>query len=75
MKVFSFCLYGTEPNYYTGLLENIAIIKQYYPDFTIMVYKGECDPNWVLPEDVVIDNTNRKGPINSAQLCRGRVCA
>ena len=64
MKVFSFCLYGTEPNYYTGLLENIAIIKQYYPDFTIMVYKGTCDPSWVFPDDVVIDNTNRTGAIN-----------
>jgi len=64
MKVFSFCLYGTEPNYYTGLLENIAIIKQYYPDFTIMVYKGHCDPSWVLPEGVVVDNTNRTGAIN-----------
>ena len=65
MKVFSFCLYGTEPNYYTGLLENIAIIKQYYPDFDIVVYKGECDPSWVLPEGVTIDITNRPGPINA----------
>jgi hypothetical protein len=65
MKVFSFCLYGTEPNYYTGLLENIEIIRTYYPDFTIMVYKGHCDPSWVLPEDVVVDITNRDGPINA----------
>jgi hypothetical protein len=65
MKVFSFCLYGTEPNYYTGLLENIALVKQYYPDFDIVVYKGECDPNWVLPEGVTVDVTNRKGPINA----------
>lgn len=65
MKVFSFCLYGTEPNYYTGLLENIAIIKQYYPDFTIMVYKGFCDPSWVIPDGVVVDNTNREGAINA----------
>ena len=65
MKVFSFCLYGTEPNYYTGLLENIQIIKQYYPDFTIMVYKGFCDPSWVIPEGVVVDNTNREGAINA----------
>jgi hypothetical protein len=65
MKVFSFCLYGTEPNYYTGLLENIELVKQYYPDFDIVVYKGECDPNWVLPEGVTIDNTNRRGPINA----------
>jgi len=65
MKVFSFCLYGTEPNYYTGLLENIELVKQYYPDFTIVVYKGECDPSWVLPEGVTVDVTNRAGPINA----------
>lgn len=65
MKVFSFCLYGTEPNYYTGLLENIEIIKQYYPDFTIVVHKGTCDPSWVIPEGVEVNNTNRVGAINA----------
>ena len=65
MKVFSFCLYGTEPNYYTGLLENIEIIKQYYPDFTIVVHKGFCDPSWVIPEGVEVNNTNRVGAINA----------
>jgi len=65
MKVFSFCLYGTEPNYYTGLLENIEIIKQYYPDFTIVVHKGFCDPSWVIPEGVEVNITNRGGAINA----------
>jgi len=77
MKVFSFCLYGTEPNYYTGLLENIEIIKQYYPDFTIVVHKGFCDPTWVIPEGVEVNTTNREGAINALlrylSLCTAEV--
>jgi hypothetical protein len=65
MGVFSFCLYGTEPNYYTGLLENIALIKEYYPTFSIIVFKGVCDPSWVIPDGVIVDNTNREGHINA----------
>lgn len=64
MKVFSFCLYGTQPHYYTGLLDNIDIIQKYYPDFTIFVYLGECDPSWVLPESVTVVKTGKAGPIN-----------
>lgn len=64
MKVFSFCLYGNSSFYYTGLLENIRIIQQHYPDFSIYVYLGECDPSWVLPESVVVIYTGKAGPIN-----------
>lgn len=55
MKVFSFCLYGTEPNYYTGLLENIKRIREWFPEFEIFVYKGLCDPSWEIPDATVID--------------------
>jgi hypothetical protein len=64
MKVFSFCLYGTEPNYYTGLLENIAIVREQFPDFSIYVYKGVCDPSWVIPDGVIVIETGREGGIN-----------
>jgi hypothetical protein len=64
MKVFSFCLYGTQPHYYTGLLENIQLIQKHYPDFTIFVYVGECDPSWVLPESVTVIHTGKAGAIN-----------
>ena len=64
MKVFSFCLYGTASYYYTGLLENIRIIQQYYPDFSIHVYLGECDPSWVIPDGVTVIRTGKAGPIN-----------
>lgn len=64
MKVFSFCLYGTDRNYYDGLLENIKIIKQYYPDYEIFVYKGICPDGWDL-EDVNVIYTKRNGAINA----------
>lgn len=64
MKVFSFCLYGTASHYYTGLLENIRIIQEYYPDFSIHIYLGECDPLWTLPETVTVIRTGKEGAIN-----------
>lgn len=63
MKVFSFCLYGTDRNYYEGLLENIQIIKQFYPDYEVFVYKGICPDDWSL-KDVNVIYTKREGAIN-----------
>ena len=63
MKVFSFCLYGTDRNYYEGLLENIQIVKQHYPDYEIFVYKGICSDDWKL-EGVNVIYTTRAGAIN-----------
>lgn len=64
MKVFSFCLYGTEPNYYTGLLENIKLIRDVFPEFEIFVYRGICDPTWELPEGIKVIDTHREGAVN-----------
>lgn len=64
MKVFSFCLYGTASYYYTGLLENIQLIQKHYPDFSIVVYLGECDHSWVIPDGVTVVHTGKAGPIN-----------
>jgi hypothetical protein len=63
MKVFSFCIYGSERNYYNGLLENIQIIREYFPDFEIYVYKGICDPSWTF-EGVTVIETGKEGGIN-----------
>jgi hypothetical protein len=63
MKVFSFCIYGNEINYYNGILENIQIIREYFPEFEIYVYKGICDPGWVF-ENCKIIETQREGAIN-----------
>ena len=64
MKVFSFCLYGTEPNYYIGLLENIKLIREFFSEFEIFVYRGICDPSWVLPEGVTVIDTHCEGAVN-----------
>lgn len=72
MKAFSFCLYGSTPYYYTGLLENIRIIQEFFPDFSIYVYRGQCDPSWVLPEGIIVIDTGKAGPIN--MLFRYKVC-
>jgi len=63
-KVFSFCLYGSDDNYYNGLLENIAIIKEHYPDYEIFVYRGKCEKEWPL-KDVNVIHTSREGAINT----------
>lgn len=63
MKIFSFCLYGTDRNYYDGLLENIQIVKQFYPNYEIFVYKGICPEDWKL-KDVNVIYTQRSGAIN-----------
>jgi len=65
MKVFSFCLYGTEPNYYTGLLENIKLIRDHFPEFEIFVFRGVCDPTWTIPEGVTVVETQREGIVNT----------
>ena len=42
LNVFSFCIYGPEtPKYYFGLLENIRLINQHFPDWKIFVYAGD----------------------------------
>jgi hypothetical protein len=64
MKVFSFCIYGTERNYYDGLLENINLIREHFPDFEIYIYKGICDPSWVFDDTLTIIETGKDGAIN-----------
>ena len=39
-SVFSFCIYGSNIMYYKGLLDNINIIKNDYPEFYIYIYYG-----------------------------------
>ncbi len=41
MKCFAFSIYGTDVKYIYGLMENIKIIRQNYPDFEIYLYVGE----------------------------------
>ena len=38
---FSFCIYGTDPKYYLGLMENVRLINEFFPEFDILVYRGK----------------------------------
>lgn len=41
VNAFSFCLFGeTSSLYHRGLLENLELIKQYYPGWVVYVYLG-----------------------------------
>ena len=62
--IVSFCLYGTDANYYTGLLENISSLREHMPECTIVVSKGVCDPSWVIPDGVTVIETHRAGAVN-----------
>ena len=41
VNAFSFCLYGPEnPKYHIGMMENLQLIQQYFPDWKVFVYVG-----------------------------------
>jgi len=40
MKIISFCLWGDDPKYTTGLLENLRLAKEYYPTWLCWIYTG-----------------------------------
>ena len=47
VNVFSFCIFGANPKYCTGLLKNTELIQQYFPDWEIWVYVGDMVPQWL----------------------------
>jgi protein O-GlcNAc transferase len=44
VKVFSFCIFGSKPKYCMGLLKNIEVIKEHFPEWMIWVYIGDTIP-------------------------------
>lgn len=41
MRAFSFCLYGPQTTkYHGGMLENLKIIQQHFPDWAVYIYLG-----------------------------------
>lgn len=48
MKVFSFCLYGEQPKYCQGMIENLKLINEFYSDFYIWIYMGSSVPSSYL---------------------------
>jgi hypothetical protein len=69
-RVFSFCLYGPEnPLYYDGLIENILLIREYFPDWKVYVYVApDVTPQMQkrLGEypNVVVRHTGEYGHVN-----------
>jgi hypothetical protein len=49
VNAFSFCLYGPEnPRYYPGMLENIDLVRAYFPSWVVYVYVApDVDPAMV----------------------------
>lgn len=70
VNAFSFCIYnGYNPLYYTGLIENLDLIRKYFPEFYIYVYVGNDVPDWFVVElrvrpNVILRFTHETGPRN-----------
>jgi hypothetical protein len=71
MKVFSYCIYDYDLKYYLGLIENIKLINEYYPDYYIYIYYGiNCFNNLLekivnIFKNIKIFPTNQNGFINT----------
>lgn len=71
VNVFSFCLYGpVNRRYYPEpMIENIALIGKYYPDWKVYIYTAPDVEEWFVNQismysNVVIRRTGQIGPIN-----------
>jgi hypothetical protein len=47
LKVFSFCLYGSNPKYTLGMIENIKIINEYFNEWYTYIYYNN------IPSDIL----------------------
>ena len=68
-KVFSFTLFGSQEKYWKGLLVNINLIHEKFPDWEIWVYIGNDVPSVVLftlksYSDVKLIETQEIGMVN-----------
>lgn len=62
---FSFCLYGSYfEKYYLGLQENIALIREHYPNWDILVYAAPEAEDFIRPLGVQCIPTGKTGPVN-----------
>jgi hypothetical protein len=48
MKVFTYCIYGSNPKYCEGLVRNLEQIESLFPDFSVIVIAGSN-----VPEDYI----------------------
>lgn len=66
MNIFSFCIYGSQMKYCKGLVENIKIINEYYPEYYIWIYMGNNVPDYYVSKykeykNVVLIQTDQYG--------------
>ncbi len=56
-KIISFCLWGDNPKYTIGAIENAKLAKTIYPDWTCRFYVGTSTPDEIWDELYDMDNT------------------
>lgn len=44
MRVFSFCIYGSNPKYCKGMAENLRLISSHFPMWSVWIYVGSDVP-------------------------------
>jgi hypothetical protein len=70
VTAISFCLYGPpNPKYYTGLMENITLIRTHFPTFYIYIYIGNDVPTDYIHQllaypHVILRYTHAEGSVN-----------
>jgi hypothetical protein len=63
-KAVSFSLYGNNPKYTKGLLNNIPLVSTFYPGWKIFVYYNNTVPNDIIDE---LSNTHHVKLINMSE--------
>ena len=56
MNVISFCLFGDNPKYTRGMVENLKIIQDLLPDFLVYIHLGSGVPPEVAAEYAAFSN-------------------
>jgi protein O-GlcNAc transferase len=56
-KIISFCLWGDNPKYTIGAIENAKLAKTIYPDWTCRFYVGNSTPDEIWDKLYDMDNT------------------
>jgi len=55
-RVISFCLYGKDPKYTVGMLKNVSLAKEIYPDWEVWVYYADTDEDILSKADANLIN-------------------
>lgn len=58
MKVFTFCIYGSNPKYCEGLVRNLETIQKEFPDFHTWIIAGNDVPQSYMDKYNTFKNVN-----------------